>query len=133
MTTHAIIVYMSFADWLLTQLAYKKMSQSDLARNSGLTKQAITNYVSGRIPDRKALQKLAKGLKLPTETLLRAAGILPAKVDGDEWVEEIDHKIKQIKSPTARRAIERMIDGFATDEETEQIKQRKSKPRPAGS
>lgn len=68
-----------FNDWLLSQLQKHNWSQADLARASGLTRAAISRYMgdSSRIPDEAALRKLAHGLKLPPETVFRAAGTPP--------------------------------------------------------
>jgi transcriptional regulator with XRE-family HTH domain len=70
-----------FNDWILSQLQEHDWSQADLARASGLTTGAISNYINGRTPDKTALRKLAKAFKLPPETVFRAAGILPPEPD----------------------------------------------------
>lgn len=68
-----------FNDWILDQLKLKKWSQADFARNSGLTKGAISNYINGRIPDDEAIRKIAHALNLPVELVFEKANKLPAK------------------------------------------------------
>lgn len=80
-----------FNDWLLKQLQELDWTQADLSRYSGLTRGAISKYLSGRTPDEAALRKLAKAFKLPPETVFRAAGILPPQSPEDELMNEIMH------------------------------------------
>ncbi len=68
-----------FNDWLLKQLQDREWSQADLARSSGITKGAISNYINGRIPDETALRKIAKALNLPADLVFEKAGVLPPK------------------------------------------------------
>lgn len=68
-----------FNDWLLSKLREYDWSQADLARNAGLTKSAISKYLSGRIPDETALRKIAKALNLPADLVFEKAGVLPPK------------------------------------------------------
>lgn len=79
-----------FNDWMLERLKEQNWNQADLARASGLTRTAVSNYINGRIPDEAALRKLAKGFKLPPETVFRAAGILPPESEKTpnllEWI-----------------------------------------------
>jgi transcriptional regulator with XRE-family HTH domain len=81
-----------FADWLNGRMRIKNWSQSELARISGLTRQAINNYLSAKVnkPDEDALKALAHAFDLPPEEIFRAAGILPPnheKPPGlEEWV-----------------------------------------------
>lgn len=70
---------LSFSDWLTTQLQEKGMSQADLARKSGVTRQAINNYVNGmrQSPDMNSVKKIARALGVPVEEVLRITNILP--------------------------------------------------------
>ena len=67
---------LAFSTWLINQMREQDLSQADLARASGLTRQTINYYLSARSkqPDEFALQKIAKGLGLPIEEVYRAAG-----------------------------------------------------------
>ncbi len=90
------IVINMFNNWLIEQLREKEWTQSDLAQRSGLTRGAISNYINGRIPDKSALQKIGKALKIPSETVFRAAGILPEQTPETELIEKITHITKQL-------------------------------------
>lgn len=81
-----------FNDWLLTELNNREWSQADLARASGLTTAAISKYINGRIPDKTALQKIAKALNYPPTFIFRKAGILPPQPEIDEMIEQILHE-----------------------------------------
>lgn len=87
-----------FSDWLLQQLQDKGWSQAELARASGLTRQAISNYINGvvRKPDEDALASIARGLRLPVQTVYQAAGILPPKPEMDEQTERLLHLYNQM-------------------------------------
>jgi transcriptional regulator with XRE-family HTH domain len=78
-----------FNAWLLKQLQEKEWTQADLARNSGLTKGAISKYINGRIPDETAIRKIAHSLKLSPETVFRAAGLLPPQSPETELIHRI--------------------------------------------
>lgn len=89
----------SFSDWLLEQLRERKWSQAQLARASGLTPQAISNYINRNVqkPDEDALAALARGLKLPVQTVYRAAGMyLPSQSNFDEETEQMVHIFEQL-------------------------------------
>jgi transcriptional regulator with XRE-family HTH domain len=76
---HVTIVDMKFNDWILEQLSKKNWSQADLARQSGLTRGAVSNYINGRIPNDEGLQKIAKAFDVPVDFVYEKAGILAPK------------------------------------------------------
>jgi transcriptional regulator with XRE-family HTH domain len=122
-----------FQTWLMQQLQERDWSQADLSRKSNLTRQAIANYMAGRIPDEKSLRQIARAFKLPPITVFRAAGILPAEPDADEWVEEMSDKITQIKDPTRREMAKKLLDTLVEDEQSGQNqRQEKSKTKSTG-
>lgn len=79
----------SFGAWLDDLLNERGLSKADLARLSGLSKQAISDYTNLRRlnPDTNALIAIARGLKMPTVVVYRAAGLLPPATE-DELVSE---------------------------------------------
>jgi len=85
-----------FRDWLLNQLNARNWSQAELARASNLTTAAISKYISGRVPDKNALKKIARGLDLPVSIVLEAAGILPPESPAAELIQQITHLVKDL-------------------------------------
>lgn len=73
------VMDMDFSDWLLQEMNKRGWSQADLARNSGLNRQSVSDYVNRRRtnPDPEALVSIAKGLKISPITIFRIAGLLP--------------------------------------------------------
>ena len=102
------IVDIMFTDWLLSRMSEKHLSQAELARRSGLTKQAIGNYVAGRTPDEYAIRKLAYGLKLPPEEVFRAAGLLPPNPEANEYDEEGSFLLRTLNPRYKKRAINQL-------------------------
>ena len=80
-----------FSEWILDISLDKKLSQADLARVSGLSAQAISNYFNGNVkrPDPEALIAIAKGLGLQPETVFRAAGLLPPEREAVHGMAEL--------------------------------------------
>ena len=104
-----------FSDWLNKELKERDWIQADLARASGLTTASISRYMIDRIPDKNALKKIARALKVPPEEAFRAADILPPTSIQDQWVRRIEHKLEQITDESDRRTIEGMIDLLSPD------------------
>lgn len=96
-----------FNDWLLERLKENGWSQADLARHSGLTRGAISNYVNGRVPDEVALRKIAKAFNIPPENIFRVAGVLPQTTD-DPWINEIAYKLKMLDD-SRRNLVDKFI------------------------
>lgn len=87
-----------FSEWLFQELNERGVSQSQLARGTGLTRQAISYYLSDKSkrPDDAALKDIAKFFKLPIEKIYREAGILPPKSKEDQEKEEILYEIQDL-------------------------------------
>ncbi|HAX68237.1 MAG TPA: hypothetical protein DCY14_01390 [Anaerolineae bacterium] len=123
----------NFQTWLMQQLQERDWSQADLSRKSNLTRQAIANYIAGRIPDEKSLRQIARAFKLPPILVFQAAGILPIEPETDAWVEEMKNKITQIKDPTRREMAKKVLDTLVEDEHSGQHqRQEKSKTKSTG-
>lgn len=123
----------NFQTWLMQQLQERDWSQADLSRKSNLTRQAIANYIAGRIPDEKSLRQIARAFKLPPILVFQAAGILPIEPETDAWVEEMKNKITQIKDPTRREMAKKVLDTLVEDEHSGQHqRQEKSKKKSTG-
>ena len=117
---------MRFSDWLLSQLAKENWTQTRLSKESGLSKQAITNYVNGRTPDKYAIEQIAGAFRLKPEEVYRVAMGKPANPDADPWVDEMSHKLSLL-SPGLRTVAERFINSMLEGETAEK---QKAKPKP---
>lgn len=66
----------SFGEWLVEELEKRDISQSELARMSGLSRGTISNIISGtRGVSTESLAAIARVLKKPPEELYQMAGI----------------------------------------------------------
>ena len=82
----------NFSDWLLNELKKRDMSQSELARIANLGRGTISNVMSGtRNVGQDTIIAIAHALKLPTETVFRAAGLLPPQSPETELIQQITH------------------------------------------
>jgi len=88
----------TFGTWLSIQMREKNWSQSELARVSGLTRQAISYYLSDKSkqPDEFALQRIAKAFSIPIEQVYRAAGLLPPAINMSDELETIIHEVEKL-------------------------------------
>lgn len=74
---------MEFREWLRRQIEERRVSVRMLAQRSGLSDAAISEWLAGkRHPRPESLQKLARGLRLPYDMVLQAAGYLPSETAG---------------------------------------------------
>lgn len=71
-----LLVSDNFGEWLKRERTARGMSQAELGEVSSLHRSVINKLESGTKPQPETLQYLAKGLRLPVETLYIAAGIL---------------------------------------------------------
>ena len=82
----------TFIGWLNERMQENGYSPADLAKLSGISKQAISNYLNEqRKPEAEQIVLLAKVFNLPAEDLFRIAGILPPSNK-----EAVPEKLKQI-------------------------------------
>jgi transcriptional regulator with XRE-family HTH domain len=84
-----------FRNWLLVAMESKGMRQADLARATGMTSGGISHILNEmRKPSPSTLKKIAKALGMPTETIYRAAGLLPDLKDPrQEAMERLGNKL----------------------------------------
>lgn len=68
----------NFLTWLDLELADRQITDSELARRGGISHAAISRARHGQLPGWEACKGIARGLNLPPEIVLRAAGHLPA-------------------------------------------------------
>lgn len=117
-----------FPRWLAERRKERGWSQADLARAAHISPQVVSDYEGRKRKyyDENILQNIARGFKLPIETVYRAAGFLPPKDDVDQWVEETAYKLNLIP-PSLRGIVTNLIDSLVKD--TEESQRVKSKPR----
>ena len=87
---------MDFTEWLTQEMQKRGWSQAELARESGITKGALSHIFSGtRKPGVIMLKAIAQAFYLPAEHVFRIAGLLetddpPSDSDKisdlDEWI-----------------------------------------------
>lgn len=87
-----------FSEWLADELATRAMRPADLARKSGLSRSAISNYLKQQrnTPEPEALVAIARALRLPAETVYQAAGILPQPVERTELIAQLIKLFEQL-------------------------------------
>jgi len=96
----------NFPEWLLQELNSRNMSQSDLARASGVTTAQISRIISGqRKPGPEVLNSISRALKLSRETVFRAAGLLPAVDELDAMIEEIIETTRHMSREEQREVL----------------------------
>jgi len=119
---------MEFNDWLLAKLKDFDWSQATLAKRSGLTRGAISNYINGRIPDDAALNKIARAFRTAPDVVFRAAGMLPSKSDDDADVERAEHLVRSFKTDQYRQIALATLETLLEQEERAAVN---AVPRPA--
>lgn len=71
----------NFSQWLKSELDLRGWNQSELSRRSGISNPQISRLINMQsTPGDSACRAIAKALKLPAETVFRAAGLLPPTV-----------------------------------------------------
>lgn len=85
------IVNTTFVNWLLSSIDKKGWSQSELARQAGLSPSSVSDVISGRRnPGVGFCDSIAIAFKLPPEEVYRAAGLLPEEPVKDDRLYKID-------------------------------------------
>jgi len=74
-----------FSEWLLEKMDEQNMTQADLAKASGLTRTAISDYVNQKRtnPEPQALLAIAKAFHISPINIFRVAGLLPDDQSSD--------------------------------------------------
>jgi transcriptional regulator with XRE-family HTH domain len=117
---------MNFADWLIAEMNKNNWSQSELSRRSGLTRAAISNYVSGQKPNSSAIEKLAKAFNISPASLFEITRSKKASTS-DPWVSEMEYKISLLTG-TRREMAERLLNALLDEQERETNKGIKNIP-----
>lgn len=96
----------TFIAWLIDELEFRGISQSELARRSSLTSGAISHVISGsRQPGPDLCSAIAGALNYPPELVFRKAGLLPELDRTDPpGTDELTHRFKKA-DPIVQREI----------------------------
>lgn len=93
----AMVDKLKFPQWLENSLKEKEMSQSELARQAGVTRAAINGILSGaRGPGTDLCLGIARAFNLPPETVYRKAGLLPPVPKEIEKKNELSYIVSQL-------------------------------------
>lgn len=105
-----------FSDWLSITMREKGFSQSQLAAKSGLSRQAISNFVNQvSLPNPDSCRALAKGLGIPDSMVLEKAGHLrPKPTTTEPTIEEASYKLSKLPD-WQQRIVLRFIDSLLTE------------------
>ena len=101
-------------DWINTQLNEKGWSYSELARRSNLSKGTISNVMTGQqTAGWDFCHKIAKALKIPSETVFRLAGLLPSLPTDHIQEEQVIYAFRQLPTPELKKAALAALRGMA--------------------
>ena len=114
----------NFGNWLLNVLREREMSQSELARVAGISKGTVSNLINGTSGiGQDSLLAIARALRLPPETVFRAAGIFPPATN-DPWADEMSHKLSALDE-TRKNVASKVLDALLDEQEKEQAAKQK--------
>lgn len=108
-----------FGDALRELRKQRKMSQEELGKKIGATKQSISRYESGRVPDVETIMALAEALEVPFSTLIQdydwnSAVIMEDETDRDFLMGTKTQK--PITMPANKAELHRIIDRLSPDQ-----------------
>jgi transcriptional regulator with XRE-family HTH domain len=109
-----------FTEWLQKEMDKRGWSQSDSARACDLNRAVINKLLNGKCkPQPATLMAIARGFKIPIETVYRAAGLLPPSSDGDEIMLEVIHIFKSLQSPQRKATAIMLLKALVAEEENQ--------------
>ncbi len=116
---------MEFNEWLSQQITKNGYTPASFAKRAGFSKQAIYNYLDGRLPDRGGLEKIATALRIAPEEVFKIA-VKGHKKSDDPWADEISHKLSTLDE--SRKSIaSKLLDALMDEQEKEQDIQTKGR------
>jgi transcriptional regulator with XRE-family HTH domain len=117
----------AWVDWMIAEREKREWSQAQLGRKVGVSRQTINDYESRRrkTPDEKILSKISVVFGRSDDFLPRLAHLLPPAVETDQWVNDMNYKMKLI-APSLRDIAETFINSLVEDTEKPA---RRSKPK----
>lgn len=86
-----------FSTWLQNELDTRGWTKAELSRRSGISASQVTRIMNReQNPGQESLESIARALRLPPETVLRAAGLLPQKADQSPNFDELLYVFEQM-------------------------------------
>lgn len=73
-----------FARWINAELEKRGWSSSELGRRGGISQASVSQVISGRQAGPEFCKALSRAFDIPTETIYRHAGLLPAAEELDQ-------------------------------------------------
>lgn len=117
----------SFLNWLRQVMKDKDVLPVDIARTGFVTESAVSLLM--KMTTKSVSIEMCKAISVatgvPLITVYRKAGYLPPDPLEDEWVLEMDHKIKLLPAQL-RSVISGVVDSMLSGEEAEKQKQKSS-------
>ena len=88
-----------FSDYLVDEMKKRGWTQADLSKAAGINRQVISTYVNRqrKKPEVDVLVSIARALKIPPETVMRAAGLLPKTDQSTQQSQELLYLFDQLK------------------------------------
>lgn len=125
---YAMAYKLDFSEWLESVMREQGVSQSELARMSGVTRSAINGILRGaRGPGVDLCNGIARALKIPPEEVLRAAGLLPTEQPQDENLYKIEHLYHTLKDKSNRERALQFLQFLSDLEDKDDRKGKKPK------
>ena len=92
-----LMTKVDFAEWLNNVLSDKEIKPVELARMARIDPGVVTRILKAeRSPRPKTIEAIARALKLPLETVFRAAGLLPPQSPQSELISRIIHLTSEL-------------------------------------
>ena len=94
-----IMFYMEdifLVDLVKDEIARRNLSIREFSRLVGVSHPTISSLLNGEVPTYDLCKKLAPILHVPLEQMLRAAGLLPPKPNGNQKLDEALHVLSML-------------------------------------
>ena len=110
-----------FGDKLKELRKQRGMSQAELGKRLGVTKQSVSRYETGRIPDVETVMKISEIFDVPFDTLIKDFDWSSATVFEDESDAEIVRRVTGQKDtpvliPETKVRLHQIIDRITLDQ-----------------
>jgi len=118
-----------FRAWVQSLMDLNHWNQSDLARESGVSKDSVSRIFIGAAIGYKVCNGLAKAFKVSPYEVYVHAGLITAEKDRTPIRDEIDHKVGLISAENQKIVLD-LLNGILDREEREKINQLHGRPMP---